>query len=89
MAGTITVCPDVLFQDLDGEAVLLHLPTERYFSLNSVGAVVWRLWESGLTVEASIERIAGQYRTPEATVRRDVSALVAALSERGLIEISS
>ena len=41
----VSVNDDVLFQELDGEGVLLNLKTGVYFGLDSVGARVWQLLE--------------------------------------------
>ena len=39
--------PDVVFRDLDGEAVILDLVSGTYFGLNEVGTRVWRLVDEG------------------------------------------
>ncbi len=78
---------EVLCQELDEEAVLLHLPTERYFGLNNVGSRAWQLWEGGSTLEASIQQIVAEYDAPEEVIRQDVANLVKQLTERGLIKV--
>ena len=87
MVAKITISPEVLFHQLDDEAVLLHLPTERYFSLNPVGAKVWQLLERGLLLDASVEEIVKEYQMPTDVVRRDVAELIAQLTERQLIQV--
>lgn len=87
MTIRIAIKPDVLFQPLDDEAVLLHLPTERYFGLNSVGSRVWQLWAEGSTMEASIQQIVTEYEAPAEVVRQDVADLIKELEERELIKV--
>ena len=42
---------DVIFTELDNsEAVLLHLGTQAYYSLNATGAFIWQLFDKGLDV---------------------------------------
>ena len=78
---------DVLFQILDDEAVLLHLASERYFGLNSVGSQVWQLIQDGHDQDSCIALIVDKYDAPEETVRRDVILLIDQLAERGLVTV--
>jgi hypothetical protein len=43
LADQITVSPEVLFQEVGGEAVLLDLKSESYFGLDDVGMRIWQL----------------------------------------------
>ena len=43
LADQITVSPEVLFQEVGGEAVLLDLASESYFGLDDVGMRIWQL----------------------------------------------
>ena len=47
----LTAHPDVLFAQLkNGNAVLLHLGTKSYFSLNPTGAIMWQGIAQGKTL---------------------------------------
>ncbi|SOH02577.1 PqqD family protein [Candidatus Kuenenia stuttgartiensis] len=47
----VTPDPDVVITELEGkEAVLLHLGTKMYFTLNETGLRIWQMFSSGLTV---------------------------------------
>jgi hypothetical protein len=43
-----SVSPEVLFQEVSGEMVLLDLASENYFGLDEIGARISGLLESGL-----------------------------------------
>lgn len=46
----ITPDPEVIVTELEGkEAVLLHLGTRMYFTLNETGLRIWQMLSSGLT----------------------------------------
>ncbi|QII11529.1 hypothetical protein KsCSTR_21500 [Candidatus Kuenenia stuttgartiensis] len=46
----VTPDPDVVITELEGkEAVLLHLGTKMYFTLNETGLWIWQMLSSGLT----------------------------------------
>ena len=76
--------PDVAWQTIGDEAVLMCLADRRILGLNPVGALVWSLVEErdedGL-VAAVVER----FSTGDAEAREDVRGFVALLRERGLV----
>jgi hypothetical protein len=85
MTGKLQVSPDVVFREVDGEAVLLDLASGRYFGLNAVGTRVWSALADGGTIENAIAAIAAEFDAPEAQIAGDVRALVADLVARGLL----
>jgi hypothetical protein len=77
--------PDVVFRDLDGEAVILDLASGTYFGLNAVGTRVWRMIEDGRAAAEVVETIAAEYDADRATIARDVNRLLDELRVRNLI----
>ena len=76
---------DVIFRELDGEAVLLDFASGRYFGLNAVGTRLWTLLASGASVDAAITAIAGEFEATPEEIARDIDELVAELMSRGLL----
>ena len=81
----IYAAPEVLFQELDGETVLLNLRDERYYGLDDVGTRVWQLLGEHGDIERIVSTMLGEYDVEEATLRQDVEKLIAALLEVGLV----
>jgi len=77
--------PDVVFRDLDGEAVILDLVSGTYFGLNEVGTRVWRLVEEGRNPSQIIDLVAAEYEADRDTIARDVTRLIDDLRVRRLI----
>lgn len=78
--------PRVAYRELnDGSAVLLHLDTGAYHGLNDVGALVWEVLETRLTLSELIEAIRGRSDKSPPTVADDVRTFVDQLLERGLL----
>ncbi|OOY05782.1 PqqD family protein [Thioclava sp. F28-4] len=71
----------------DGVAIL-DLNSNAYFSLDSIGAIVWNLLGDEKSVEEIIDTISGAYSVPRDTVAEDVSVLLTDLHENGLVEAS-
>lgn len=78
----------VAAQMLDGEAVLLDLARETYYSLNTVGARVWTLLERGTTVAELTVALNAEFDAPAETIADDVATLTAALLDAGLVSVT-
>src|SRR3989338_4684256 len=77
---------DVVFRELGGETVLLNLRTGVYYGLNETGAAMWsRLveWRDPARGLAALAR--GSAIAPD-RLARDLKELIAALTEKGLLE---
>jgi hypothetical protein len=80
--------PDrVLRAPLQDEEVLLNAKTGIYHLLNETGRTILADLEARATVADVVRRECEATGEPNERVRSDVEAFVAALSERGLLEI--
>jgi Coenzyme PQQ synthesis protein D (PqqD) len=75
----------VLFQEIEGETVLLDLEREHYFSLDVVGSRIWQLLVEHGDMEALVSAMLNEFDVDEATLRRDVADLLDRLEAEGLI----
>ncbi|MBI3467551.1 MAG: PqqD family protein [Planctomycetes bacterium] len=82
------VSQDVLVQELDGEAVLLHLQTGKYFGLNSMGFRMWQLLVSSHSAEDAYTALAGEYDVDLQTLRHDLDRLLGQLVDERLLDVS-
>ena len=71
-----TVAPQALFQQVAQESVLLHLGTERYFSLDEVGTRMWQLLAEHGDIEIVVAEMEKEYEASADLLRTDVTALV-------------
>ena len=88
-AKRVSTPPDVLVQELAGEAVLLHLKTEQYFGLDEVGAHMWRSLVAEPSIQAAYERLLGEYDVEPEQLRRDLTDLLEKLVAHGLVEVTA
>lgn len=77
--------PDVLFQEVAGEMVLLDLKGESYFGLNEVGTRVWLMLEARKSVPEILDALHAEYEVEKAELETDVAELLDQLLEAGLI----
>ena len=85
---SIEISPDVLFQEVGGETVLLDLESEQYFGLDAVGTRIWGMIEEGVSVGAMVDTLLQEYEVERDTLEADVAALLSRLAEAGLIRFS-
>ncbi len=84
----VTLAPDVLMQDLAGEAVLLNLNNEQYFGLDEIGTRMLEvLQESGSIAEAS-EVLVEEYDVEIERLKADLLKFVNELLAYELVEVS-
>lgn len=79
--------PRVAFQQIGVETVLLDLDTERYFSLDGIGAQVWQWIVEGVGRDEIERRLVEGYDAPAATICADLAGLLTQLAEAGLVRL--
>ena len=68
-------------------AVLLHMRTKRYYSLNETGAAIWQLLEEEVTVNEIGARLVDRYDVDRRAADDAVASLLAALTAETLISM--
>jgi hypothetical protein len=74
------------FQTVAGEAILIHLHTGAYYSLNEVGTVFWEMLDGVKSIAECSAKIAGEYDAPVETVTADLLEISEHLLKEGLVE---
>ena len=76
---------EVIFRELDGEAVVLNLDTGIYFGLDAVGTRIWRLLVERKPLKAVLDSLIDEYEAPPDRLQRDLLAFVERLDDKGLL----
>jgi hypothetical protein len=84
---SIVVAKDVVFRELDGEAVILNLESGMYFGLDAVGTRIWQLCDQHGSLRAVLAAMQHEFDAPGETLRVDLLALVDQLASKGLITL--
>ncbi len=66
---------------------MLSLRDGTYYGLEEVGAEIWRLIQTPITIDCIVASLVEMYDIDAERCRADVIALVAALVERRLVEV--
>jgi len=84
----VSITPDVLHQELDGETVLLNLANESYFGLDEVGTRIWQVLAETSSLPDVVTRLLAEYDVAPEQLRDDVERLVTQLADAGLVSTS-
>jgi ornithine carbamoyltransferase len=77
------------YHELDGQTVVLNLDAAEYYALDDVGTDVWRALAENSDPEQAVSALLHKYDIDEATLRCDLSALLAELNDAGLVEFDA
>jgi hypothetical protein len=84
--GAVAIGEAVLYQELEGEVVLLNMTNQEYYGLNDVGAQMWKcLLESAGNMDSAEELLSRTYETERNVIRADLERLVRELLHAGLL----
>jgi hypothetical protein len=87
-SATLLVSSELMTTGVGSDVVVLDLRDGVYYSLADVGARIWALLQSPVTMAAIQQRIVSEYDVDEGRCAGDVQSLVRALLDRGLIEMN-
>jgi hypothetical protein len=76
---------DVVYQQLEGEVVLVHLRTNKIFALNPTAARFWELLVQGSARAEIEEQLAAEFSVDRNEVEREIDTLLAALAAEHLV----
>ncbi|BCM88221.1 hypothetical protein IAD21_00048 [Abditibacteriota bacterium] len=80
--------PQVVHEVFDDEVVVVNLDTGNYYSLDGVGALIWRCLEAGSSTSEIVHTVNESYEGNEALIERAVNELVGELQQETLISAS-
>ena len=83
----VRVPDDVVFRELQGEAVILNLASSSYFGLDAVGTRIWQLCEAHGSLRAVWEAMQQEFDAPGDALRKDLLAFIDELLAKGLLSV--
>jgi Coenzyme PQQ synthesis protein D (PqqD) len=83
------ITPAALVAPLEDGTVILNMRTNRYYSLNETGALVWSMLEQEQPRESIVARLVQTFDVSNADAEQAVAALFRELSAEQLIEIAA
>ena len=84
----VEISKTVLFRELDGEAVILDLNSERYYGLDDVGTRMWQLLSEHGDVATVHAHLLAEYDVEPPQLANDLATLIDKLASAGLVAIA-
>ncbi len=85
---TLQIPAQVLYTTVEQEAVLLNTLTNKYYSLNEVGARCWNLLAKGQSLREAYHVLLGEFEVESPQLEKDLLELIERLEKSGLVEIT-
>jgi len=79
--------PGLLFNQIDGEVVMLSIENSEYYGMNKVGSRIWELLEEPVRFSVLIEQLLEEFNVSTEQCIVDTANLLHKLDEKGLIRI--
>ncbi len=87
IASQVRIPDDVIFNELQGEMVLLNLKTGIYFGLDPVGTRAWQLLRGDGRLGVVRDAMLKEYEVSADRIWKDLHDLITRLTEKGLVEV--
>ena len=79
--------PNATYQVVADEAILIHLKTGVYYSLNEVGTSFWQLMDGTRSIQDCASALAQEYAAPVDVIESDLAEVATDLVREGLAEV--
>ncbi len=83
---TLRISPDAQDVHIDGETVLLHLRTGRYYTLNRLGSAIWRHCTGSNSISDIHAFLCERFEVSPEQALDDLVALINQLLDEGLLQ---
>jgi coenzyme PQQ synthesis protein D (PqqD) len=83
----VRVPNDVIFRELQGEAVILNLASSTYFGLDQVATRIWQLCEAHGSLRTVWEAMQQEFDASDETLKADLLSFVDELLANGLLAV--
>ena len=81
--------PDIVWEAMHKDAVLLEPSTGKYFGLNQVGRSFWQLVDGKTAMNDIIELLLNEYEVERVQLTADLAELTGLLESKGLLSWDS
>lgn len=81
------VSPEAACALVDDGAVVLHMRTKRYYSLNETGGAIWAMLEAGTLLENIVAELVASYEVDAPAAAAEVTRMLGELASVGLVRL--
>lgn len=82
---TLSRGEEYVFNEVDGELVMMSIETGDYVSMNETGKIIWELLEQDKTVNELIALLVQQFDVDQEIVKNDVVPFIEQMKTKGIL----
>jgi hypothetical protein len=79
---------NIIWREVDEEVVILNLENDKYYSMNQLGAQLWKMLKTKSKVKHIIDNLEKEYDVKRAVLIKDIGNIISELKKEDLIIIS-
>jgi hypothetical protein len=87
LQSRISIPSDVLFHEVDGQAVILNLESGQYYGLDETGSRMWALLAEHGQLELVYQNLLEEYNVEPEQLQGDLLKLMDELASQGLVKV--
>lgn len=76
---------ELLFNEIDGEVVMLSIENSEYYGMDKVGSRIWELLEQPYSFRGLITKLIEEYEVSEEQCNKDTLAFIKKLTDKKLV----
>ena len=76
---------DISTRSLEGETIVLALPSSRYFTISGVGTRLFELLAEDVSIDELVDTIVDEYEVDAGSARSDIEAFIGRLRDAQLL----
>jgi coenzyme PQQ synthesis protein D (PqqD) len=76
---------DISTRTMEGETIVLALPSSRYFTITGVGTRLFELLAEDISIDELVDTIVEEYEVDAGTARTDIEAFIGRLRDAQLL----
>lgn len=77
--------PGLLFNEIDGEIVMLSIENSEYYGLDKTGSRIWELIETPLTLKELVSKLMDEFDVDEKRCWNETTDFIVKLQEKKLL----
>ncbi len=80
--------PGLLFNEIDGEVVMLSIENSEYYGMDKVGSRIWQLIETPMRFRELVAKLMDEYEVSEEQCTIDTLAFLKKITDKKLIHLT-
>ena len=81
--------PDLLFNEIDGEVVMLSIENSEYYGMDKVGSRIWQLLEKPMRFRELVAKLMEEYEVSEEQCTIDTLAFLKKITDKKLVNLTA